>query len=259
MKGVSFNSEFNTIINQFNAKVKQLKNQGMKYLPEEVDKKTLSEIYKYDQVALKRKLSDLQRFLEKDAERIVTLDGGAKTTAWEYDSIKREAKANKTYLTKEISRYGKITPTVYGKEQDATYAQMGDATYENYKKMRESLNKAKFSSQQDWTRYKDKNRNLTKRRLTQDYVFKENYKDFLLLAGFKGDIDPDLVNEVIDLIDQMDADEFYDLYQVEESLQDITDKYNTMKILTGNFSDEDVKNLQDDFEFLAIYLKERNK
>lgn len=259
MKGVSFNSEFNTIINQFNAKVKQLKNQGMKYLPDEVDKETLREIYKFDQLALKRKLTDLQRFLEKDAERIVTLEGGAKTTAWEYESVKREARANKSYLTKEIGRYGKIVPKVYGKEQDATYAQMGDATYENYKKMRSSLNKTKFPSQQSWNRYKEKNKNLTKRRLTQDYVFKENFKDFLLLAGFKGDIDPDLVNEVIDLIDQMDAHEFYDLYQEEESLQDITDKYNTMKILTGNFTKEDVKNLQDDFEFLAQYLKLRNE
>ena len=43
MKGVSFNSEFNTIINQFNAKVKQLRNQGMKFIPDEVDKQQLRE------------------------------------------------------------------------------------------------------------------------------------------------------------------------------------------------------------------------
>lgn len=257
MKGVSFNSEFNTIINQFNAKVKQLQNQGMKYLPDTIDKETLRETYKYDQTALKRKLADLQKFTEQGAEKIITLEGGAKTTAWEYESVKREAKANKSYLTKEISRYGKITPKVYGKEQDATYAQMGDATYENYKKMRESLNKTKFTTQQDWKRYKMKNQNLTKRRLTQDYIFKENYIDFLATAGQKAGFDPDLIDDVIEMLEQMDAHDFYDLYQEEEAMQDITDKYNTMKIITGNFTKDDVNNLQDDFKYLAEIFEDK--
>lgn len=256
MKGVSFNSEFNTIINQFNAKVKQLRNQGMRFIPDEVDKQQLRETYQYDQPALKRKLLDLQKFMDAGAERIITLEGGAKTTVWEYESVKREAQANKSYLSKEINRYGKIVPKVYGKKQDATYAQMGDATYENMIKTRESLDKAKFETQQDWRRYIQKNRNLTKRRMTQDYVFKENYIEFIQVAGQDANIDPELLHNVIDKMSMIDAHDFYDIYQEEKAMQDITQKYDIVVDIHKGLTENGAKVLNDDLEYLNKILEE---
>ena len=253
MVGSSFESEFNTIINQFNAKVRQLENQGLKYLPNEIDKQELRETYKYDQNALKRKLEDLQKFTETGAERIVEF-GKAKITAWEYESLKREAQANKSYLTKEIKKYGATVPSVFGKTQAVSYARMGDVTYENMKKTRESLDRTNFENQQQLTRYKTKVQNLTKRRVKQDYVFKENFMDFVIIAGSKAGLDPDLIDDLVDKIEQMDAHEFYHLYQSEKSIQDIKDKYNVTKILTGNFTDSDVEELNNDIEYLNQIL-----
>lgn len=254
MVGVSFESEFNTIINQFNAKVKQLRNQGLKYLPDEVDKEYIRQTYQYDEKALKRKLEDLQKFTEKGAEKIITVDGGAKITKWEYESIKREAQVNKSYLTREIKRYGNIVPTIGGKKQARNYAQMGDATYENLIKTRESLDKSKFETQQDLKRYKTKIKNLTKRRMTQDYVFKESYIEFIKVAGQKAGFDEDRINELVNKMQQMDAHEFYDIYQEEKKMQDIKDKYNTTKIINGNFTDADVEMLSGDFDYLSGIL-----
>ena len=253
MVGSSFESEFNTIINQFNAKVRQLENQGLKFLPKTIDKEEFRKTYQYDQKALKRKLEDLQKFIEPNAERIVQV-GKAKITAWELESLKREAQANKSYLTKEINRYGNIVPSIRGKRQAVSYARMGDATYENMRKTRESLDKTKFESQQDLNRYITRVQNLTKRRLTQDYVFKENFIDFIIIAGEKAGLDPDLIDEVVEKMEQMDAHDFYDLYQENEDLKDITEKYSSMKIITGNFTDDDANNLLSDVNFLNEIL-----
>lgn len=253
MVGSSFESEFNTIINQFNAKVRQLQNQGLKYLPDEIDKELLRETYQYDPKALQRKLVDLQRFTADGAERIVQV-GKAKITAWELESLKREAQANKTYLTKEIKSYGDIVPTIRGKKQAVSYARMGDATYENMKKTRESLDKTDFETQQELTRYKTKVRNLTKRRMTQDYIFKESFIDFVETLGNKTGFDEDEINGIVEKLRKIDAHDFYDIYKGDESLKAIKDGYNATKIITNIFSADDIKKVNDDLDYLNQVL-----
>lgn len=246
--------EIEKTVNQFNAKVRKLTSQGLKYMPKEIDVNFIKETYQYDTKALNKKLAQIKNFLKSGAEQIVTTNGGAKITAWELDVLKQEARSAKTYLTKEIKRYGDITPTVRGKLQDATYAQMGDATFENLKQLRASLNKSRFDDQQELNRYKSKIFNFQKRRITQDYVFKESYIEFVIRVGRDAGIDENLVDELVEKLEQIDAHDFYDMYQQEKAMQNIKDGYNSTKIMTHNFDEFEIKNLTEDFESLNIIL-----
>lgn len=257
-----FDKEINKVINQFNAKVRKLQKQGNKYLPKEIDVTEFKSTYQYSQSALKSKLADLERFSERGAERIIELKGGAKITAWEHESLQRETRSLKTYLSKEIKTYGSTKPTIRGVTQYATYAQMGDSTYENMKQIRQSLNRTTFDQRQ-LNRYKGKVETLSKRRLTGDYVFKQSYQEFIrdLTDKVKNNIDDaafeyvkELSDSVLNKLENMDAHKFYDIYRKEKIMQDIRDKYNVMKVIMGDFSDNDIDDVVGDLEYINQIL-----
>ena len=255
------NARLNSVVRQFNSKVKRLTNEGLKYLPEEINIEELRETYQYSPQALKRKLDILEQFTEKGAEKLVELGGGAKITEWELEALKKETRSLKQYLTREMNEYGDIIPKIGGVKQVASYAQMGDATFENLKVIRKSLDKdLNKVNQRDLNLFKKKTKNLTKRRLTQDYIFKQNYVDFVqdlydrIKDNKMNDLDIEFIDDLVEKINSYDAHDFYDKYQEEKRMQDIRNKYATTKVIIGNFSDTDVEEIVKDLKFISDVL-----
>ena len=231
-----FNARINKVIRNFNAKVRRLEAQGIKHLPDTVSVAEIKATY-FERDSLKRKLKQLERFNTRGAEEIVELQGGAKATKWEIETLKSDIKYLKNYYSKKIDTYGNIIPTSLGVKQSVSYARMGDAKYENLKVLRGSLDKDITSMEQTtYNRFRRKIGAQMRRKNKQDYIFWSNYLTFLEDVGYKADIDPELIDRVKHKILEMDIKDFMELYEKEEAILDIVDYYNIQKIKAGGFS-----------------------
>lgn len=240
---INYNKQFeeriNKVVRNFNAKVRRLEKEGMKYLPEKTSVAELKANY-FERDSLKRRLKQLERFSTKGAEEIVTLGGGAKATKWEVNTLLSDMKYMKQYYSRKIDTYGNIIPTVLGQKQTVSYARMGDAKYENLKVLRKSLNKdINKLEQADFNKLNRKVKAQMRRKEQQKYIFWANYFTFLEDVGYKADIDPELLERVKQKLSNIDIDDFMALYENEESVLDLVDYYNIQKIRAGGFQKPD--------------------
>ena len=231
-----FNARINKVVRNFNAKVHRLENLGIKYLPKTISVAEIKSTY-YDRDSLKRKLKQLERFNSRGAEEIVELQGGARATKWEIETLKSDIAYLKRYYSKKIDTYGNIIPTSLGVKQSVSYARMGDAKYENLKVLRKSLDKDISSMEQsNFNRFKSRVGAQIRRKNRQDYIFWANYITFLEDVAYKADIEPELLERVKTKIMEIDINDFMELYEKEEAILDIVDYYNIQKMKAGGFS-----------------------
>ena len=243
-----FNAKINRIVRNFNAKVRRLENQGIKYLPDKVSVADLKSTY-FDRDNLKRRLSQLERFSEKGAEEIVQMSKGAKATKWQIETLKSDLAYLKRQYGKEISRYGNIKPTSMGKVQAVTYAQMGDPRYENLKILKKGLEKDITQMEQgDFNRFAKKVSSQIKRKERQKYVLWANYFTFLEDVAYKAGIDEDLLNSVKDKLTKMDIDKFIEFFETEKAFSSVIEYYDIQKLKANGYDDNDVKTVQDMFD-----------
>lgn len=240
---INYDKKFNALINRdvrnFNAKVRRLEQQGLKYLPSKVSVAELKSTY-FERDDLKRRLKQLEAFSEKGAEEIITLEGGAKATKWEVKTLLSDMRYMKQYYSRRIDTYGNTIPTVLGVKQDVSYAKMGDAKYENLKVLRKSVEKDITKLEQaDYNKVRRSVASQIRRKNQQKYVFWANYFTFLDDVGYKADIDPELIERIKAKLSSIDIDEFMKLYEKEEAVLDLIDYYNIQKIRAGGYKKKD--------------------
>lgn len=243
-----FNAKINRIVRSFNAKVRRLEKEGLKYVPDKVSVADLKSTY-FDRDALKRRLRQLQKFSKRGAEEIVELGRGAKVTKWELETLKSDMTYLKKRYSSKIQSYGDIIPRIMGKPQAVSYAKMGDARWENLRVLRKSLDKDVDSLEQgDFNRLKRKIKAQMSRLNRQKYILWANYFTFLDDVAYKADIDPELVDSIKQKLEKMDIDEFIRFFETEKAFSTIIDYYDLQKLKSGGYSSKDVETVQLMFE-----------
>lgn len=243
-----FNNKINRVVRNFNAKVRRLEREGLKYIPDQVSVADLKSTY-FDRDSLKRRLRQLERFSERGAEDIVQMSRGARATKWQIETLKSDMAYLKRQYGREIVRYGNIIPTSMGKPQAVSYARMGDPKYENLKILKKGLEKdITMMEQGDFNRFSKKVSSQIRRKERQKYILFANYFTFLEDVAYKAGIDEELLNSVKDKLYKMDIDKFVEFFETEKAFSSIIEYYDIQKLKSSGYDKKDIKTVQDMFD-----------
>ena len=243
-------------VREFNAKITALKRQGYRYLPPKESVEEIKDIY-YEQDALLRKLHQLERFKSSDADIVVQTAGGARTTAWQIQTLREDVEELKRAKSAELSYVGAIVPTVAGKPQGFTYAEMGDATVLNLQQEIKAISKDYTKmNQSDLNRFMKYIRVKVIMANRQTKIFYDNYHEIIDIVAEKASLDPDVVQQVKDMLDQMKPYEFYEFYKTEKTFSQILEDYDLVKMDTSGFSDKKKTDIADYFKNLPQLMKD---
>ena len=242
------NAEIRKVVANFNAKISRLERKHHANLPERVKVSELKETY-FTRSDLKYRLKQLEKFSERGVEEIITTKGGATTTKYELAIMKQNIRKTKAYLTRQINAFSNITPHVAGVKQARTLAQMGDETLTNLKAKRKALNKPiEKLSKSEFTSFR-KYANLQYMNMTRrNAIFLwDSYMQLIDDLAFRAHLDMDKVNDFKAKLLKMNPNKFYMMFKDEQLFSTFIDYYAGK---TGVLSDDDVKNVQQNFDEL---------
>ena len=243
------NQEINRTIKNFNQKIARLEKQERELLPSKITKKELKDNV-YTRTELRRKLKELQRFSNRNAEDIITTSGGVRLTQYDYQNIKRENTRIKRNITREINRLRVEKPKIFGKLQSSTFSEMGDSDYLNLVARRKALEKdINKLSKDEFGRFKKLVEKTGKSQQYMNNIFKENYFEMLTDLAYYFDYDNDKLNLLNQKLMKLKPNDFLKLFKDDKSIRAILDYY---PIITNSFNainpddiKEDVVNLYD--------------
>ena len=243
------NQEINRTIKNFNQKIARLEKQDRELLPSKITKKELKDNV-YTRTELRRKLKELQRFSNRNAEDVITTSGGVRLTQYDYQNIKRENTRIKRNITREINRLRVEKPKIFGKLQSSTFSEMGDSDYLNLVARRKALEKdINKLSKDEFGRFKKLVEKTGKSQQYMNNIFKENYFEMLTDLAYYFDYDKDKLNKLRDKLMKLKPNDFLKLFKEDKSIRAILDYY---PIITNSFNainpddiKEDVVNLYD--------------
>ena len=222
------NKQINDVITRYNRKIDRLRRKGGSYiLPQKITKQDLMDV-SYTRRDLLRRLKNVERFTERGAEQTVITKGYA-ISLYELEYLKREKSRVKRKLRKEITRYETVAPTINGERTARTFAQMGDTSYLNaLAKLKmidvdiEELNEEQLKT------YKNL---LYRLGINKDYLaegFRANYIDMFTKVGYYVGYPQYKMQQIIDMLNTIDAEKFYDLYRTEKSIKAVAEYYYAM-------------------------------
>ena len=209
------NQEINRTIKNFNQKIARLEKQERELLPSKITKKELKDNV-YTRTELRRKLKELQRFSNRNAEDVITTSGGVRLTQYDYQNIKRENARIKRNITREINRLRVEKPKIFGKLQSPTLSEMGDSDYLNLVARRKALEKdINKLSKDEFGRFKKLVEKTGKSQQYMNNIFKDDKSIRAILDYYPiitnsfnainpDDIKEDVVNLYDNLIDNLD-------------------------------------------------------
>lgn len=243
------NQEINRTIKNFNQKIARLEKQERELLPSKITKKELKDTV-YTRTELRRKLKELQRFSDRNAEDVITTSGGVRLTRYDYQNIKRENARIKRNITREINRLRVEKPKIFGKLQSSTFSEMGDSDYLNLVARRKALEKdINKLSKDEFGRFKKLVEKTGKSQQYMNNIFKENYFEMLTDLAYYFDYDNDKLNLLRQKLMNLKPNDFLKLFKDDKSIRAILDYY---PIITNSFNainpddiKEDVVNLYD--------------
>ena len=243
------NQEINRTIKNFNQKIARLEKQDRELLPSKITKKDLKSGV-YTRTELRRKLKELQRFSNRNAEDVITTSGGVRLTQYDYQNIKRENARIKRNITREINRLKVEKPKIFGKTQTSTFSEMGDQYYLNLVAIRKvfekNINKLSRDELERFTKLIEK---TGKNQQYMNTVFKENYFEMLTDIAYYYDYDKKKLDEMKKKLMKLKPNKFLKLFKEDKSIRAILDYY---PVVTKSFNtinpddiEEDVVNLYD--------------
>lgn len=224
--------ELQRAVSNFNSKIRRLESVDREIdIPEKASITAIKDRVssKWD---LNREIDKLERFTKRNAEELIKNKSGVVLSRWEFENIQREQKRLNARLTREIERYGKITPTEFGKKQSATYAQMGDEKLSNLKARQQAISK---KSVMKMSREQLKNLETLMNKTAANYrkdkeVFYNNYLDGTLLntAYFVG-YDEEKINYIKEKLGELTPSQFTKAFEQEQALKDMQLRYDLTK------------------------------
>ena len=243
------NQEINRTIKNFNQKIARLEKQDRELLPSKITKKELKDNV-YTRTELRRKLKELQRFSNRNAEDVITTSGGVRLTQYDYQNIKRENARIKRNITREINRLRVEKPKIFGKLQSSTFSEMGDSDYLNLvarrKALEKDINKLSRDELERFTKLIEK---TGRNQQYMNSIFKQNYFDMLTDLAYYFDYDTDKLNLLRQKLMNLKPNDFLKLFKEDKSIRAILDYYpivtNSFNAINPDDIKEDVINLYD--------------
>ena len=237
------NQEINRTIKNFNQKIARLEKQDRELLPSKITKKELKDNV-YTRTELRRKLKELQRFSNRNAEDVITTSGGVRLTQYDYQNIKRENARIKRNITREINRLRVEKPKIFGKLQSSTFSEMGDSDYLNLVARRKALEKdINKLSKDEFGRFKKLVEKTGKSQQYMNNIFKENYFEMLTDLAYYFDYDNDKLNLLRQKLMNLKPNDFLKLFKDDKSILAILDYY---QIVTNSFNAIDPDDIKED-------------
>lgn len=224
----SSENELRKAINNFNSKIRRLEKVDREIdIPEKANITAIKERIT-NKWELNREIDKLERFTKRNAEDLVQNKSGVVLSRWEFENLQREQKRLSARLTREIERYGNITPKEFGKKQSVTYAQMGDEKLSNLKaRQRAIASKSLSKVNSDQLKSLVTLINKTNANYRKDKeVFYNNYLDGTLLnLGYYVGYDERKLNYIKEKLNELTPDQFIKAFNTDVSLKDIQDRY----------------------------------
>lgn len=234
------NARIDNVLRKYNSKINRLARQKSDYiLPQKVTKDNLMDV-SYTRSDLNRRLNNLERFNKRGAEKTVMMKGGYAISSYELDYLKREKSRVKRKLTKEIKRYETVKPTNMGVETARTFAQMGDTSYLNtlarYQRIDiniEELSLDELKGYRELLYSAGKNR---------DYLaegFRANFIDMFTRVGYYVNYSKSKIERIANLLSELPADKFYELYRTEKTIKAVADYY--YALIDGKINPDEIR------------------
>lgn len=225
-------AELRKAVSNFNSKIKRLESVDREIDIPEKESITAIKERVTNKWELNREIDKLQRFTQRDAEELIKNKSGVVLSKWEFENLQREQKRLTAKLTREINRYGNITPKEFGKKQAATYAQMGDERLSNLKARKKAIsNKSVLRSNRDQLKNLQSLINKTNAnfKTTKKQTFYDNYINGTMInLGYFVGYDPDKIEYIKSRLNELTPEQFNKAFQEEESLRDFQQRYMIM-------------------------------
>lgn len=237
------NQEIDVTIRKYNNKIERLKRKGGYYmLPSKISKDDLMET-SWTRADLRRRLSNLRKFNERGAEKVVMTKSGYAISKYEMEYLKQEKTRVKRNIQKSLKFYEATKPKLWGKETARTFAQMGDTKYLNLLARLEKvdIDISKLAIDELYE-YRDLLNILGR---NKDYLateFQFNYMKILDDIGQNANYDKEKLEKIKKELMKIDPSKFYELYINEKSIKETVDWYHVFRKGKDKIDDEDVTN-----------------
>lgn len=243
--------ELEKSIRNFNAKISRLARQGHTLLPAKVDWRQVKQEARTTK-DIRNKISELQGFSKRGAENIIHTPAGVDITRYELDKLRRESRAIKQRLTREINKLEKITPTSLGVKQQLTLKELPTDRLINLKARRKSLNKDIFKLSGDEFQYYTQkiatNRRPSKYR---DTNYQTNYTNKMLLdLGYLVGYDTRKLQYIQNQLSKMNTKDFLQLMDTEKIVSDIQNFYSEVSDRRGRISTNTISDIYEKYDML---------
>jgi cell division protein ZapA (FtsZ GTPase activity inhibitor) len=225
-------AELRRAVNNFNSKVKRLESVDREIdIPEKASITAIKDRVT-NKWELNREIDKLERFTQRNAEELVKNKSGVVLSRWEFENLQKEQRRLSARLTREIERYGNITPKAFGEKQSATYAQMGDEKLSNLKARQRAISNkslSKVNREQLKSLQTLINKTNANYRSTKKQTYYNNYLDGSLLnLGYFIDYDEEKLQYIREKLGELTPDQFIKAFNEEGALRDMQDRYAIM-------------------------------
>jgi hypothetical protein len=193
--------KLNRAIRRFNSKIeREMKKhpENADILPEKIKKKEVKEQVQYRN-DFNKLLKSTERFMKKDATKVIKNKEGVQTTKWEKKEIAIKVATINRERTRERKLAEMIPTTSQGKETGLKRGEMGDTRTNELKPKQFDFNKIK--SKKEWQMFIDSvdKQVSTTYKLHKMELFKENYIKALKIAL------PAYADEIIEVLKDIPA------------------------------------------------------
>ena len=216
-------------INNFNRKIKRLEQVDREIDIPEKESITAIKERVTNKWELNREIDRLERFTKRNAEELIQNKSGVVLSRWEFENLQREQKRLSARLTREIERYGNITPKAFGQKQATTYAQMGDERLSNLKARKRAISSkslSKINRDQLKSLQTLINKTNANYRSTKKLTFYDNYLNGTMLnLGYFVGYDTEKLEYIKDKLSELSPEQFNKAFNEEESLRDLQQRY----------------------------------
>ena len=216
------------VVRNFNQKIDRLKRiddkLGIYDLPDKVSIKDLKKSVR-SRKDLYRKLDDLSLFSQRGIENSLQTASGS-ISKYKLELLKKEQKRLKSYYTRKIHSYQKLSPRIAGKKQIGTFESLGDEYLQQLQARREYLEKDITKLDSEHLEYFEKfllNAELSETRAIQFY---SNYVEKMVEnLGYGIGYDEEKIKYIQSKLQELTPQQFDRALRVESALKAIQEHY----------------------------------
>lgn len=243
--------ELEKSIRNFNAKISRLARQGHTLLPAKADWRQVKQEARTTK-DIRQKISELQGFSKRGSEEIIRTSAGVDITKYELEKLRRDSKAIKQRLTREINKLEKIVPTSLGVKQQLTLKELPTDRLVNLRARRKSLNKDIFKlSGDEFAYYVQKVASNKRPSKYRDTNYQNNYiKKMLLSLGYFAGYDIRKLEYVQNQLSKLSTTDFLRLMDTEKIVIDIQNFYSEVSDRRGRISSNTISDIYEKYDML---------